>query len=205
MGLPQPEQDPQAVRDLADQILRDARYDRPPRPLAERVLDWIGDRLADLLGSLAGGGGGTVVAWLVLLGAVGGVVYLLVRHGRVTLPALPRPDAAAVMVERSRSPAGWRAEAAAHEAAGRWAEGLRCRHRALVADLVRRGVVADQAGRTAREHGRDVATHLPSAAPAMGEATDLFEAAWYGGRPTGPEEARRFEALESAVLAVPAR
>lgn len=204
MGLPPPEQDPQAVRELADRILGDARYDRPPRPLAERVLDWIGDRLADLLGSLVGGGGGTVIAWLVLLGSIGGVVYLLVRYGGVSLPALPESNRETVMVELTRSPAEWRAEAAAHEAVGRWAEGLRCRHRALVADLVRQGVVADQAGRTAREHGRDVAAHLPSVAPAMAEATDLFEVAWYGGRPTGPDEARRFEVLEAAVLGVPA-
>ena len=205
MGLPPPEQDPQAVRDLADRILGDARYDRPPRPLAERVLDWIGERLGDLFGTLVGGGGGTVIAWLVLLGAIGGVVYLLVRYGRVSLPSVVRDDASRVMVELTRSPDEWRAAAADHEAAGRWAEGLRCRHRALVAALVRQGVVADQAGRTAREHGRDVATHLPAAAPAMGEATDLFEAAWYGGRPTGPDEARRFEALEATVLGVPAR
>lgn len=205
MGLPPPEQDPQAVRDLADRILADARYDRPPRPLTERALDWIGDRLADLLGSLAGGGGGTVIAWLVLLGAGGGVVYLLVRYGRVSLPSSPEPDRGTVMVELTRSPAEWRADAVAHETAGRWAEGLRCRHRALVADLVRQGVVAEQAGRTAREHGRDVADHLPAVAPAMGEATDLFEAAWYGGRPTGPDEARRFESLDAEVLGVSIR
>lgn len=201
MGLPPSEQDPQAVRDMADQILGQARYDRPPRPLAERVLGWVGERLADAFGALVGGGGGTVLAWIVIVGSLGGVVYLLVRHGRVSLSSLPHEEPGAVMVELTRTPAEWRAEAAAMEAQGRWAEGLRCRHRALVADLVRQGVVADRAGRTAREHGRDVAGARPAAADAMGEATDLFEGAWYGGMPVGADEVHRFQELDERVQA----
>ena len=202
MGLPPSEQDPQAVRELADRILEQARYDRPPRPLAERVLEWVGDRLADAFGALVGGGGGAVLAWVVVLGSLAGAAWVLVRHGRVRLPALPQGDGGRVMVELTRTPAEWRAQAAALEAEGRWAEGLRCRHRALVADLVRDGVVADLAGRTAREHGHDVAAARPSAALAMDEATDLFEAAWYGGVPTGADDARRFQELDDQVRAV---
>src|SRR3546814_15185458 len=80
------------------------------------------------------------------------------------------------------------------EAAGRWKEALRCRHRALVADLVRRGVIPDQAGRTAREYAADVALGLPHAAAPMTDATDLFEAAWSGDVPTGAEESAGFRA-----------
>ena len=85
---------------------------------------------------------------------------------------------------------------------GRWAEGLRCRYRALVADLVRRGVIADQAGRTAGEYARDVAARQPEAAPSFAAATELFEAVWYGGAVTGPAEAERFRELDARVLAV---
>src|SRR3546814_7900913 len=74
------------------------------------------------------------------------------------------------MVELSRSPGEWRAMADELEAAGRWKEALRCRHRALVADLVRRGVIPDQAGRTAREYAADVALGLPHAAVPMTDA-----------------------------------
>lgn len=202
MGLPPPSQDPSAVRDLADEILADPRYDRPSPSLLQRALDWVGERLADAFGALVGSGGGTILAWLILLAAVGGVVYLLVRHGRVTLPALARPAEAEVMVELTRSASEWRAEAARLEAEGRWAEGLRCRHRGLVADLVRRGAIPEQAGRTAGEYVRDVARTLPDAAASLAAATELFEAAWYGGASTGPEEARRFGELDAQVLAV---
>jgi hypothetical protein len=202
MGLPPSTQDPAAVRDLADQILSEARYDRPAPSLPERVLDWIGDQLGRAFGALVSGGGGTVLAWIIVAAAIGGVVYLLVRHGRVTLPALSEPGEPEVMVELTRSAAEWRSEAERLEGEGRWAEGLRSRHRALVADLVRRGAIPEQAGRTAGEYVRDVAVTLPDATVPLAAATELFEAAWYGGADTGPAEAARFAALDAQVLGV---
>ncbi len=202
MGLPSPDHEPQVVRDLADRILADPRYDTPSEPIADRVIGWVGDQIARAFGALVSGGGGTVLAWVVLVGAVGSVVYLLVRHGRVRLPTLAGADEPMVMVEMTRTAEEWRTAAAQHEAESRWAEGLRCRHRALVAELVRRGVIPEQPGRTAGEHLRDVAAGLPEAAPAMAAATELFEAAWYGAARTGPDEAARFVALEGQVLGV---
>jgi len=202
MGIPPSEHDPEAVRQLADRILSEARFDRPPESIPDRVMSWLGDQLARALGGLVGGGGGTLVAWVILLGAVGGVVYLLVRHGRVSIPSLARADEPEAMVELTRSAREWRADADRLEAEGRWAEGLRCRHRALVADLVGRGAIPEQPGRTAGEYVRDVARTLPEATPALAAATDLFEAAWYGGADTGPAEAERFVDLDARVLAV---
>jgi hypothetical protein len=202
MGLPPSTQDPAAVRDLADQILSEARYDRPPQSIPERVTEWVGDQLAKAFGALVSGGGGTVLAWIIIAVVLGGVVYLLVRYGRVSLPALSEPDEPEVMVELTRSAAEWRAEAARLEDEGRWAEGLRSRHRALVADLVRRGAIPEQPGRTAGEYVRDVAVTLPDATVPLAAATELFEAAWYGGADTGPAEAARFQALDAQVLAV---
>lgn len=202
MGLPPSPHHPEEVRALAEEILADPRYRREPESIPDRVLGWIGERVAELLGQLVGGGGGTVIAWSILLAAVGATVYLLVRHGRLGSLAIASPDEPVAMVELSRSPAEWRSQAAAHEREGRWAEGLRCRHRALVADLVGRGALGDQAGRTAGEYVRDVARSLPDAAPAMAAATELFEAAWYGGATTGPDESRRFQDLDQQVLSV---
>lgn len=202
MGLPPSEQDPGAVRDLADRILAEARYDRAPESIPDRVMGWVGDQLAKVFGSLIGGGGGTVLAWVIVLAALGGVAYLLVRYGRVSLPALADTDGPKVMVELTRSAKEWRAEAARLEAAGRWPEGLRCRHRALVADLVRRGAIPEQPGRTAGEYVRDVAQSLPEASGPLAAATELFEAAWYGGAVTGAAEAARFAELDAQVLAV---
>jgi hypothetical protein len=142
------------------------------------------------------------VAWGILLGALAAVVYLLARYGRVSLPALPRDPEPEVMVELTRTAAAWRAEAEVLEADGRWSEGLRCRYRALVADLVRRGTIPEQAGRTAGEYARDVSAREPELAPAFAAATELFEAVWYGGAATGPSEAERFRLLDGQVLGV---
>jgi hypothetical protein len=202
MGIPPSAHDPGAVRELADRILAEARYDRPPESIPDQIMSWLGDQLAKAFGALVSGGGGTVLAWLILLAALGGVVYLLVRYGRVSIPSLTTDDEPEAMVELSRSAREWRADADRLEAAGRWAEGLRCRHRALVADLVRRGAIPEQAGRTAGEYVRDVARSLPEATPSLAAATDLFEAAWYGGADTGPDESLRFVELDARVLAV---
>jgi hypothetical protein len=200
MELPPPAHDPVAVRDLADRILREARYDRPSKSIPDRILEWFGEQLGRVLGSFVGSGAGTLVAWALVVGAVGLVVYLVVRYGRVG--TLPRPleRSADVMVELTRTPAEWRADAVALEAQGRWKEGLRCRHRALIGELVRRGAIRDQPGRTAGEYVRDVAVSVPAAAPTMAAATELFEAAWYGDAVTGRAEAERFEHLDRQVL-----
>jgi hypothetical protein len=200
MELPPSGHDPEAVRDLAERILADPRYDRPAKSIPDRILEWFGDQLGNVFGSLVGSGAGTLVAWVVVLGAVAFVAYLVVRFGRVG--RIPRPVGreADVMVELTRTSTEWRAEADALEAQGHWKEGLRCRYRALIADLVRRGAIPEQAGRTAGEYVRDVATSLPDAAPALAAATELFEAAWYGDVPTAADEAARFRSFDAQVL-----
>lgn len=202
MDLPPPTHDPGSVRDLADKILAEPRYDRPPKSIPDRILEWFGEQIGKVLGSLVGSGAGTVVAWIVVLAAIGVVVYLIVRFGRVG--SLPRPDTSrrGVMVELSRTPAEWRREAEALEQAGRWREALRCRYRALVGELVRHNVIPEQAGRTAGEYVVDVGRTRPAAAESFAAATALFEAAWYGGAATGPAESARLQALEADVLSV---
>jgi hypothetical protein len=70
-----------------------------------------------------------------------------------------------------------------------------------VADLASRGLVEEVPGRTAGEYRHQVEVNVPASAGDFDGATALFEAAWYGNRPTGPEEARRFRTLEGRVLA----
>ncbi len=147
-----------------------------------------------------GSGAGTLLAWTVVLASLAAVAYLVARHDGRRLPRGALPAAPAPMVELTRSPDEWRRAAAELEAAGRWREGLRCRHRGLVGELVRRGAVRDQAGRTAGEHLRDVAAAWPGAAAPMAAATELFEAAWYGRAETAAAEAARFGDLQDQVL-----
>jgi hypothetical protein len=199
--LPPTDRDPDEVRRLAEEILSDPRYDEPPTPLMERFWGWVADRIGDLLDLLASGGGGGLLAWAVLLLALAVAAFAVWRAVR-RWPRSARggEDGVSAMVELTRSPAAWRAEAERLEEQGRWAEGLLCRYRALVGELVADGAIPEAPGRTAREHVADVRVARPAGAAAFAEATDLFESVWYGAAPSGPAEAERLAALERAVL-----
>jgi hypothetical protein len=102
--------------------------------------------------------------------------------------------------DQVRPAAAWRIEAEAHERNGEWRQALRCRYRALVADLARRGVLEEIPGRTAGEYRAELSGALPSAAPPFAGATELFERAWYGHGPTGATDTDRFRDLADRVL-----
>lgn len=197
---PWPAPPPAEARERAREILSRSEFQPPPKSLYERVLDAVGEWIGDLFDALVGGGAGSFVAWAIVLAAVAFIVYLVVRGVQSGRPRRAEEPAVVVDVEARRPADAWEAEAAAQEAAGNWREGLRCRYRALIARLARRGVVEEIPGRTAGEYRRTVAKTLPGGAPAFGQATDLFERAWYGGRATGPAEADAFRGLADQVV-----
>lgn len=199
--LPPSESTPAEVREQADEILSRSEFDEPEPSLVDRVFGWIGDRLSDLLGGigLGGAGGQSVLGWIVLAvmaGLVAWLVVRLVRGGRLGRRAAQEEAADVVVAETSTD---WLAAAEAEEAEGRWRSGLRCRYRALVGELVDRGVLDAQPGRTSGEHRREVVERAPDAASAFSGAADLFDRAWYGNRPTGADESARFQALAAEV------
>ena len=61
-------------------------------------------------------------------------------------------------------------------------------------------MVDEVPGRTSGEYRAEVAGSVPVAATDFSGATELFELAWYGNRPTGADEAGRFRALAEGVL-----
>ena len=196
--------DADEARSVAEQILSAPEYQQPAQPWWQKALERVDELLSRFLGSLGGGGGGSsVVAWVVLVVAVVGaatVVVLAVRslrrsaRGRVDADETPRPRRT-----RGEPRVDWDAEAEKLEAEGRWRDGLRARYRALVTELSRTQVVDPAASRTTGEHRREVGHAAPDAAPEFGAAADLFDRAWYGNRPTGPEEAERFRELARRV------
>jgi hypothetical protein len=196
--LPPPQHDPDSVRQLAHDILSRSEFRQRPPGLFERVARWLSDVIARIFDSV-GGGGGNAFGWVVLVVAVGVAIYAIARTTRtVRRDPVVRES---VAVESGRSAAAWRDEADSLEAAGRWKDALRCRYRALIVDLVTRGVVEDVAGRTSGEYRRDVTTALPAEAVDFAGATELFERAWYGDEPTGASESARFRSLADRVVA----
>ena len=187
------------MREAADRILARPEFHEDGRSLLERARDAVTGWVEDRLGDLVGGGGGQLVGWVVVVVLTLAAVVFAVR---LTRGVRRDPGLAPVRpASARRTAATWRAEAERFEADGRWRAALRCRYRALVADLAERGLVEEVPGRTAGEYRRQVEAALPEAAPAFAGATTLFEGVWYGGRPTGAAEAARLRDLEQRVLA----
>jgi hypothetical protein len=193
-----PVQDPDRVREVVHEVLSRPEFRPPERSLVERVYDWVLEVVGRLLAALGGSGAGGIVGLILLALVLVGVGVLVARFSRGLTPS---PEvAAAIPGLRRRSAAEWRAEAEARERAGAWREAVRCRYRALVADLASRGLGDEVPGRTAGEYRREVGQSLPAAAGDFAGATELFEVAWYGRSPTGAEQAAHLRDLSDRVL-----
>jgi hypothetical protein len=200
--LPPPEPAADEIRRGAEEILARPEFQEPPRSLYQQAMDKLGELLGDAIDAILGGASGTVLAWIVVVVVTALLVFLVTRG----LQADRRrrhadgPQAVDVDLDERRPATAWEAEAARQEAQGNWREALRCRYRALVAKLAANGVVEEVPGRTAGEYRTLVRGRRPTVAEPFAGATDLFERAWYGRQPTGPDEARDFEQLAGRVL-----
>jgi hypothetical protein len=193
--LPVSQRDSDRVAGAVHRVLSRPEYQQPAKPWLTRVRDAILDWLARVLSSIAGAG---FVAWIMLAVVLALVALVAVRLFR----EVSRDPASGVTVRaaRIRPAADWRAEAEVHERAGEWRQALRCRYRALVADLAGRGLLEEVPGRTAGEYRSALGESLPAASPSFRGATELFEGAWYGRRPTDAQDSARFQQLADSVL-----
>jgi hypothetical protein len=91
----------------------------------------------------------------------------------------------------------WRVDAEKAEADGEWKLAMRARYRWLLGELIDRQLLVNVPGRTPGEYRTDLARIRPDQATALATATDLFERAWYGNEPTGPDENRQFDRAPS--------
>jgi hypothetical protein len=198
LDLPVPSRDPSQVHRAVDEVLSRPEFRPAARPLLDRIFTWVLARLGELLASLTATTAGSIIG-VVLFVAILVVLALLATRFARTMSRSPEVKAAVVTLPR-RSAAEWRAEAEAHERAAEWRQAVRCRYRALVAELSSRGLVEEVPGRTSGEYRGEVDRNLPGAAEAFAGATEVFDRAWYGRRPTGEGEVERFRVLAGRVL-----
>ena len=193
--LPPPSSSGDEIRRAAREILARPEFRPPQKSLWERAVDWV-RHLVDR--ALSFGSPGTVAGLVVLAVVLALVIALLWRIGRT----IGRDPSGALSIDEDvgRPATDWRAEAARHEATGEWRDALRCRYRALVADLAGRGLVDEIPGRTTGEYRAEVAVSVPAVDADFATATDLFERAWYGAADAGPDENERFRGAADRVL-----
>ena len=196
--LPVPEQDPSRVRSAVEEVLSRPEFRAlEPTPI-ERAQRWVAERLERLLTDLVGGGPGSALVGIVVVAGLLGLAATGLRFARGV-----RRDPAGRGRSRAaprRTARDWTAEAEAHERAGRWAAAVRCRYRALVAVLADAGIVEEVPGRTAGEYRQEVGSAVPEASADFDGASEVFERAWYGDEPSGPDDVARVRALSNRVL-----
>ncbi|MGZ4669189.1 MAG: DUF4129 domain-containing protein [Blastococcus sp.] len=185
----------QAARDeLAKQIYRDAGPG-----LTERLLRWVYEHVMRLLDGVAGvspGGYAGLAGVLIVLVVL--VIALRVGLGPIRRAA-GRDEP--LFVGRARTAAQHRAAADAHAAAGRWAEAVRDRLRAVITSLEERGLLDPRPGRTADEAAAAAGAAVPDCAAGLRAAARDFDEIWYGGRPAGPTHDAALRRLDEQVRA----
>jgi len=191
------------MRNAADGVLNQPEYLESARPpsLRERLIDWVVEFFVEVFRSLTTVGGRGVFAWVIIGLFVVGILFMLTRFRRVGATRRVRHSGPKIEVERDLTADQWRAHASQLEAEGDWRGGLRCRHRALVADLIDRESISARPGQTAGEVSRTIARSIPAAADNIDAATRLFADTWYGGRTATAQTRDQFEGHSQRVLA----
>jgi hypothetical protein len=187
------------VRRAAREVLSRAEFQQPSRTIYQRVTDWIFERVGQAISALVSGGRGSLIAWVIVIALLAGIGYVIYRAVQGRGVVLRDGTAEPVSIDTGHPPERWDAEAAELEEKGDWRGALRCRYRSLIAALARAGVIDEVPGRTSGEYRADLRASLPAASSTFGPATDLFERAWYGNKPTGPEQVASFRELASSV------
>lgn len=179
--------------------LRKQIYQQAEPSLGERAVQWILDLLSRLLDDAAGvSPGGYLGLMGLLVLAVAATVVFRLRLGPFARSAA---QADALFVGGPRSSVDFRSAADAHAAAGRWAEAVRERLRAVIRSLEERDLLEPRPGRTANEAARDAGAVLPDCAEALLEAARRFDEIWYGGRLAREEADEHLRQLDARVQA----
>lgn len=173
---------------------------------------WWTELVADLADGMPGGVAGLA---LVLLAAAGLVVLGLYWRRGWWPRRRPEPDHPEPLVEDPAEDtpddelpevptATLLSLADRYAAEGRYAEAVRERLRAVVRELVDRGVIEHQPGWTVTELAAAAGRELPGGAGPLAEATRLFSDIWYGDRPATAGHDGRMRDLATAVTGLPA-
>ena len=199
--------DRDTIRRTAEDVFSGGAYERD-LSWWERFTRWLAERFGDRQPSLPGGGGAaapsglsSVLLYLLLVVVAAVVLFLIVLVIRRWTPRVrvedEEPD---VDVTEERTVREWRADADLAEAEGRWKDAIRARFREMVGELVDRGVLDREPGRTTGEFRAEIAERCPAAFDAFDRAALRFELPWYGDEPCGAEDLAALRAAAAEVL-----
>lgn len=170
------------ARDEARRELSKGVYEPTRRPLWQRVvnhiLDWLNRRSQGVHSST---GVPPVLQWFILALLIVGVIVLVVYvTGGLRRSArsedLFAGESGPTTAEQHRK------RADEHAAAGRYAEAIRERMRAIARELEDRGVLDNRPGRTADEIAAEAGGLVPGIRSDLRRAAWIFDEVWFGER-----------------------
>ena len=189
------EPDRDTARALAAEELSKREYQAARPSLLARALGWLLDQVQNL--PSFSGTGPRLGLLLVVLVAVGAVVFAVQRSGGLRRQARVRAEA--VFSDPTRSATDHRSAAEAAERAEDWRTAVLERFRAVTRELEERAVLVPQPGRTADEVAADAGAWLPDLAERLRAGAELFDDVRYGDRPASAAAATTLRELDAAV------
>lgn len=186
----------EARRWAADELAKDGYRDT--RSLFERLMRWLGQRLADLQDGQGTGGVSLppfVIALVVVAAAVG-IGYLLTK---VRAEAATVKDRRTVLGSSALTAQQLRVRGAAAMAENRWDDAVLDYTRAIARDANDRTLLTDAPALTAHEIGDQLAAVFPAHTSAVHASTDLFDAVAYGGRRAARADAESVRSTEETL------
>jgi Domain of unknown function (DUF4129) len=198
--LPVPARSGPAMRAIAARIVAERQF-KHDEDLWQRFVEWVEAHLNVQVPALFGAVWATFVVLAVLVGAVAAIIYLAIKNGPLRRGRLATKRGVVVTDEdRPRSADDWRREADRLAARGDYREAMRCRYRALVAELADRRLIDQVPGRTSGDYERAVRALVPEVAEQFSSATRLFERCWYGQETSDARAQVVFDDAAGAVI-----
>ncbi len=166
------------AREWLTRELAKGEYAEAQPTLYDRFMDWLDNVLANA-GSLSANGG----VLLIVLTVVVIVVAVLLVNGPARRAQRIGGGSAAVFGSALRTASDHRKLAEQHAAAGRWAEAIQERFRAIVRSLQERTVLDDRPGLTADEAAGEAGRRFGALEPRLRQAALAFDEVSFGDRP----------------------
>lgn len=170
----------EARRAAEEELSKGVYHQDDPGPIeraVEAAAEWLDELLSRAVGATPGGTYGLLVLLAIVVGVV---VFVLWRTGPLRREA--RTSSPVIELSGPLTADEHRRRADDHAAAGRFAEAVRERMRAIVRELEARGVLEPRPGRTADEVAREAGAAVPVVASDLATAARVFDEVWYGGR-----------------------
>jgi hypothetical protein len=187
----------EAAREAAQHELSKPIYHQNDPGLLQRTLDWLWDKVAELLDAASGATpGGPVGLAVVIAAVVALLIALRLRLGRIRTAATAT---SALFDDLPRTAAEHRAAAEEHANQERWTPALQERTRAIVRDLEERTILDPRPGRTADEAAAEAGRTLPQHSARLRAAARVFDDVTYGGRPATRQSYTDLLALDTEL------